>query len=652
MDTCIPHKMTSSRYNFPWFDRSLRRQTRAKQRLYNKAKKSRNPAHWSEYRAARKRTQKNLKSAREVYISDFLGDAIEENPKCFWSYIKQLKNDDPGVADFNIDNRIISDGKAKSELLSEQFSSVFTVEDLTDIPVAGRDPKPGISGLTVTIPGVIKQLQSLKPNKASGPDGIPPWFLKEYAAEIGPMLAAIYQASVDSGRVPSKWKHANVCSVYKNEGKSNPANYRPISLTCIASKVLEHIIHSHIMKHLEQYSILTDVQHGFRAKRSTVTQLILTIHDMAKTIQDNKSVHAAVLDFSKAFDKVPHKRLIIKLQYYGIRGPLLNWFESFLTNRSQTVVCDGKHSDPAQVTSGVPQGTVLGPLLFLLYVNDLPDNLKSSIRLFADDALLYGVISNENDGDQLQEDLKQLEAWQNTWQMSFNPSKCKTICTSTKRDPPQKKYVFCGVELEKVDSISYLGVILNDNLKWSKHVQSTTGKASKVLGMMKRNLWNCPKRVRETAYTAIVRPKLEYASSAWDPYHQKDIDSLERVQRKAARFCCNNYQPTASVTAMIQDLGWKTLESRRTMTRLTLLYKMSRGEIDIDTDSFLRPHAESRTHASHSYRYRQDKATKNLYFYSFFPRTLRQWNNLPADIVESNSLSQFQSKLSDHLSHV
>ena len=144
-----------------------------------------------------------------------------------------------------------------------------------------------------------------------------------------------------------------------------------------------------------------------------------------------------------------------------------------------------------------------------------------------------------------------------------------------------------------------------------------------------------------------MRPKLEYPSSAWDPYHQKDIDSLERVQRKAARFCCNNYQPTASVTAMIQ-----ALESRRTMTRLTLLYKMSRGEIDIDTVSFLRPHAESRTRASHSYRYRQDKATKNLYFYSFFPRTLRQWDNLPADIVESNSLSQFQSKLSDHFSHV
>ena len=177
-------------------------------------------------------------------------------------------------------------------------------------------------------------------------------------------------------------------------------------------------------------------------------------------------------------------------------------------------MCDSKHSNPAQVTSGVPQGTVLGPLLFLLYVNDLPDKLKSSIRLFADDALLYGVISNEDDGDQLQQDLKQLEVWQNKWQMSFNRSKCKTICISTKRVPPQRKHVFCGVELEQVESISYLGVILNDNLKWSKHVQSTSSKASKVLGLMKRNLWHCPRKVKETAYMAIIRPKLEYACAA------------------------------------------------------------------------------------------------------------------------------------------
>ena len=169
---------------------------------------------------------------------------------------------------------------------------------------------------------------------------------------------------------------------------------------------------------------------------------------------------------------------------------------------------------------------------------------------------------------------------------------------------------------------------------------------------MKRNLWNCPKKVKETVYMAIVRPRLEYTSAAWDPHLQKDIDSIKRVQQKAARFCCDNYHPTSNVTEMLQNLGWTTLESRRTMTRLSLLYKMSRGEIDIDIYLFLRPHTERRTRASHSYRYRQDKATKNIYFYSFFPRTLRQWNSLPADIVESNSLSQFQSKLLNYFSQV
>ena len=222
----------------------------------------------------------NAKSAREKFVSDYLGDLIKDNPKRFWSFIKHLKKDDPCVADFKVDGQIISDSGTKSDLVKKQFSNVYTREDLASIPAVGHSPKPTIGSLIVTLPGVIEQLTSLKPNKASGPHQIPPWFLKEYAHEIGPILTLIYQASIDSGIVPSRWKYANVCGVFKGGQKSNPCNYRPISLTRIASKVLEHIVDSHVMKHLDSHRILTDVQHGFRAKRLTVTQLIITAQAM------------------------------------------------------------------------------------------------------------------------------------------------------------------------------------------------------------------------------------------------------------------------------------------------------------------------------------------------------------------------------------
>ena len=292
----------------------------------------------------------------------------------------------------------------------------------------------------------------------------------------------------------------------------------------------------------------------------TETQLIVTIHDLANTIQRGESTHVAVLDFSKAFDKVPHQRLLRKLYYYGIYGELLDWFESFLSERYQSVVCEGKTSSPLPVTSGVPQGTVLGPLLFLLYINDLSDNLQSTVKLFADDALLYGVITSDSDCDRLQDDLHKLEQWQNLWQMEFNPSKCKILCISNKKHPPQKRYLFCGVELDQVEEMSYLGITFTSKLKWNHHISSVASKATKVLGVMRRNLWNCPKKVRETAYKSIVRPKLEYASTTWDPYTNKDKVALERVQRKEARFCSKNYNPMSSVTDMIKDLNWESLE--------------------------------------------------------------------------------------------
>ncbi|CAB3983232.1 Hypothetical predicted protein, partial [Paramuricea clavata] len=202
---------------------------------------------------------------------------------------------------------------------------------------------------------------------------------------------------------------------------------------------------------------------------------------MARAINGNKSVHAVVLDFGKAFDKVPHQSLLQKLWYYGIHGSLFNWFESFLQERFQTVVCEGKSSQPVPVTSGVPQVTVLGPLLFHVYINDLPDGLSSNVRLFADDALVYGIIVGGTECQQLQNDLIKLEQWQLKWQMEFNPTKCKVIRISTKKSERNEIYMFCGKQLEQVTSILYLGLTVTDKLRWSDHISEISNKAGKTL---------------------------------------------------------------------------------------------------------------------------------------------------------------------------
>ena len=234
--------------------------------------------------------------------------------------------------------------------------------------------------------------------------------------------------------MPSDWKHANVCPIYKKGDKHNAINYRPVSLTCILSKLCEHIISSSIMRHLEQHSILYDLQHGFRSGRSCETQLISFIQELCSSNDKNIQTDVIVMDFAKAFDKVPHKRLLHKLNYYGIRGNTLNWIQDFLSLRSQTVLLEGVKSDNIQVTSGVPQGTVLGPILFLIYINDFHEYLNySTLRLFADDSIIYKEIRSIDDTIKLQNDLDAAAKWEQDWLMSFHPDKCSVLRVTNKQ---------------------------------------------------------------------------------------------------------------------------------------------------------------------------------------------------------------------------
>jgi hypothetical protein len=378
-------------------------------------------------------------------------------------------------------------------------------------------------------------------SKSTGPDELSPRVLKEVSNEIAPTLTFIFNQSLLHGELPEDWLVANIFALHKKGPKDLPDNYRPISLTSICSKILEHIVHSSICRFLESNSILSPRQHGFRSKHSCETQLILAIDDWAQALDSGFRTDIAIFDFSKAFDSVPHRRLLYKIESYGIRGTTLGWIKAFLSKRNQRVVINGSLSKWLPVTSGVPQGTVLGPLLFLLYINDITQGIQSEMRLFADDCVLYRKIVSDSDVNSLQADIDKLHSWSLDWQMKFNSKKCHILSVSRKRTKPFLDYKLGPDQLSVVDSYPYLGVTISSDLRWHLHVNNICSKASRSLNFIRRNIYKCSPDIKSLAYFSLVRPHLEYAAAAWDTYTLQDTSQLEKVQRRAARFVKNNF---------------------------------------------------------------------------------------------------------------
>ena len=496
--------------------------------------------------------------------------------------------------------------------------------------------------------GVLKLLNNLKENKATGPDGIPGRLLKMCSNEITDVLCLIFQSSLNQGCIPSDWRKANIVPIYKKDDKHKVENYRPISLTSVTSKILEHIIHSSVMTFFEDQNTLNHRQHGFRKHRSCETQLITTLNDFTECLNNKKQTDAILLDFSKAFDKVDHSQLLRKLHKYGIRNNLLQWIKSFLSSREQTVLVDGKSSSPAPVSSGVPQGTVLGPLLFLVYINDINENITkgTEIRLFADDSLLYRVINSPLDQQILQNDLITLQAWEEENKMEFHPDKCKVLKITNKKKPLQFKYNIHNVILEEQDSAKYLGITIDKKLTWNVHCNSVIKKANSTLSFIQRNLSSCPPKIKEACYKTLVRPKLEYGCSVWDPHRKYQIDALERVQKRAARFVTSNYRLIEGSThTNMTQLGWPPLAERRARIKLSLFFKATNNIIHIPTDT-LTPTIITKTRNSGP-GFIVPHSSVNSHLYSFFPNTIRLWNALPTSSKSSNiSLESFQSSIS------
>ena len=357
-----------------------------------------------------------------------------------------------------------------------------------------------------------------------------------------------------------------------------------------------------------------------------------------------------VLDFSRAFDTVPHQRLIGKLAHYGIQGSTLSWIEAFLTGRSMQVIVDGEASDSAPVTSGVPQGSVLGPLLFNLFINDMPDVVTNgtSIRLFADDCLAYREIRTPEDQVILQGDRTRLQQWAALWGMKFNPAKCNIIHIARTK-PMTKFYELCGQVLSAVDSAKYLGITITSDLRWHEQTSAAVKNANSALHMVTRNLRHCPRSTRATAYLTLVRPKLEYCASVWDPHTQEDVHTLEMVNRRAARSVYKKSwrQQDVSPTTLLQELGWPTLQERRQRLRLCMMYKICNGLVAVPPSRLTQP---ARVTRGHSKKFCVLRSTCEVVRNSFYVRSIPQWNNLNERTVSACPLAVFKTELLDSAS--
>ena len=351
----------------------------------------------------------------------------------------------------------------------------------------------------------------------------------------------------------------------------------------------------------------------------------------------------AILDFSKAFDKGSHSHLLYKLKWYGADPLTHAWIYDFLKDRSQAIVLDSESSSSLPVTSGVPQGTVLGPILFLVYINDLPECIKySKVWLFADDCILYRQIDSQPDCKKLQEDLDTLQCWEDMWLMSFNASKCNTMWVTSSSKPISFSYSIYNTTLENVPYTKYLGVTIQSNLKWDIHVIQALPKATKSWNVLKQNL-KSTREVRERAYKSLVRPQVKYSASVRSPWLAKDKVQLEQVQCRAARYVCNTYSRHSIVTDMLNRLEWESLESHRTTMHLCMFYK---AYYNLAVFPLL-DYASLATTCTcgHNIKFLVLYYNKDIYRYSFPPITIRAWNALPLALVEASTLEQFKASL-------
>lgn len=581
-----------------------------------------------------------VRESKERFYSITLKKFLSEAPEKFWRYVNpsakfQQRASDP------------KNEKQSVENFSTFFSSVFTNDDGNLPSFSDSSNNPPINNLDISEQGVFNLLLNIDSKKSPGPDEIPNEFLKRYAEWVSKYLTIIFRLSMSSGSFPSAWKIAKIIPIHKSGSVNDVCNFRPISLTSTCSKLLEHIISKHLLAYLEKYDILFKSQHGFRRGLSTTTQLIETVHDLSQRINCRGQTDVIFLDFAKAFDKVSHPKLLLKISAVFKNPAITKWFSSYLSSRKQYVKVGGSKSTMSPVVSGVPQGSVLGPLLFLIYINDLRNDISVPIRLFADDCVIYNKIETSADQVELNCNLEKIKKWCQNWQMVLNPEKSVFMSITRKINVLAYNYCIAGAELERVKEHKYLGLIFTPDLKWNTHIDNVCIKANKALWCLRRNLAIATPEIKSLAYKTLVRPVIEYSKIVWDPYTVTNCNKLEKIQRLASRFIFNKYSHVHSPTKLCELANLPTFESRTKYERLKFLFQIIHNCVKIRKSEYFEISSTESSRHRHSMYIPNPSVKNDCFKYSFFPRAIKDWNILPDSAVSSMSLNEFLDRVSD-----
>ena len=657
VDNCVPRVNVKSTSAPPWIDGEVKHLSNVKHTAWKKAKKSGGENHWSRFRSIRNEL-KNCISRKYKSFVEHLAQISKTNPKSFWSFFRSKTKSRlvPGVVQHA--SVTACDGHDKATLFNNYFYSVFSRSpEYPDLPNINVIIDSNLSSVNFSTVKVRQVLSKIDVSKACGPDGMSPHVLKQCATQLAPSLSLLFNKSMSLGRVPTAWKEANVTPVYKQGGKNEVSNYRPISLLSLVSKVMERCIYDHMYEFVRPH--ISESQHGFLKAKSCTTQLVESYHKISHIVDTGGQVDAIYLDFSKAFDSVPHSLLVHKLQSFGICDNLLLWIRDYLNKRKQRVVLDGVASDWLPVLSGVPQGSILGPLLFLLYINDLPLQASYSITsLFADDAKVFMEIKSPADSALLQSDLSNMCRWGRIWKLCFNPVKCKTMSFSRKREPLETDYFIGGTRLERVSSHKDLGVLISSDLSWNSHLDSIVDKCNGVNGMIKRAVgYHANSSVTLNLYLALSRGITEYSAPLWSPQTIGNLKHIERIQRSMTKYIL--HYPELNYKQRCIQLNILPLCYRREILDLSLFFKCMHGHVDADLMQFVSFYdtgARSGSRSCARLLLKSKRVRTESFKATYFNRLVLLWNNLPVSIRKCPSVMSFKnscnvfylSKLQDH----